>query len=285
MKNKLRPYFSFTKKEQTGIVLLGCICLLFIFLPFFFPKKELQLSDITLSTGLQKLEADAGNIPGKPELYFSETKHELFSFNPNTLDVAGWMRLGLHEKLAQRIINYRNKGGRFYKPSDIKKIWGMSAEKADELIPYVLLPDTEIKKEPARTPVVLIDINKADQDAWKTLPGIGETLSTRIIKYRNQSGGFARIEELQQVFGLSDSSFLLIRPFLRLNDATIPKLLLNRASVHQIVQKTGISMSFAQSVVKRRLEKGNYTEWTELEELQGMTKEMLLLLQRVFYLE
>jgi len=285
MKNKLRPYFSFTKKERTGIVLLGFTCLLFIFLPYFFPKKELEVSDITLLTGLQKLEENSKSISGKSALLSSEMKQELFLFNPNILDVAGWMRLGLHEKLAQRIINYRNKGGHFYKPSDIKKIWGMSSEKAEELIPFVLLPDTEIKKLPARNPVVIIDINTADLDAWKTLPGIGETLSSRIIKYRSQSGGFARIEELQQVFGLTDSSFLIIKPFLRLNDATIPKLLLNRASAHQIVQKTGIHPNLAQSVVKRRLEKGSYNAWAELEELPGMTNDILSLLQRAFQLE
>lgn len=161
----------------------------------------------------------------------------------------------------------------------------MSSEKAEELIPFVLLPDTEIKKLPARNPVVIIDINTADLDAWKTLPGIGETLSSRIIKYRSQSGGFARIEELQQVFGLTDSSFLIIKPFLRLNDATIPKLLLNRASAHQIVQKTGIHPNLAQSVVKRRLEKGSYNAWAELEELPGMTNDILSLLQRAFQLE
>lgn len=285
MKNKLRPYFSFTKKERAGIILLVSICLLLLFLPHFFPAKELKLTDKTLFVGLQVLTEAQKNKSLQSGGDLSETKGELFPFNPNTLDAAGWMRFGLHERLVQRIINYRNKGGHFYKPSDIKKIWGLSSEKAEELIPYVVLPDREIKKEPVRNSVAIIDINTADVDAWKALPGIGETLSNRIIKYRNQSGGFARIEELQQVFGLTDSSLFVIRPFLRLNDGSIPKLLLNRASAHQIVQKTGIHTSLAQLLVKRRLEKGNYSEWSELEELQGMTKEMLLLLRRAFYLE
>ena len=48
---------------------------------------------------------------------------ELFTFNPNTLETEGWRKLGLSERQAKTIMNYRSKGGRFYKKEDLKKIY------------------------------------------------------------------------------------------------------------------------------------------------------------------
>jgi competence protein ComEA len=285
MKNQLRPYFSFTKKERTGIVLLTCICLVFIFLPYFFAAKELQLTDQTLSTGLQILSETQKNNTTASDSDSPEIKGVLFPFDPNKLDAAGWMRLGLAEKLAQRIINYRNKGGRFYRATDIKKIWGLQPDKADQLIPFVVLPETAEKAKYEKKQVTAIDINTADVKEWESLPGIGETLASRIIKYRNQSGGFARTEELENVFGLTDSTLLGIRPFLRLNDNTIPRLWLNRASAYQIIQKTGLPADLAREIVRKRQQEGNYGNWSELEALPGMTKMLLATLQKAFQVE
>ncbi len=285
MKSNLRPYFSFTKKERTGIVLLTCGCLFLFFLPDFFPRKELKLADITLSVGLQILEDEQKKVSRSPGTNSAEIKEALFPFNPNTIDAGEWMRLGLDEKLAQRIINYRNKGGRFYRAEDIKKIWGLQSEKAAALIPFVVLPKPAAKTTPVKKEVTVIDINTADTEDWKTLPGIGEVLSGRIIKYRNQSGGFARVEELQNVFGLTDSTLLLIKPYLHVHTATIPQLLLNRASVYQIVQKTGIPLGLAQAIVKKRQNEGNFNDWAELINIPGMSNTYLETLKKLFRIE
>lgn len=284
MKNNLRPYFSFTKKERTGIVVLVCISLVLFFLPHFFPAKELQVTDITLSTGLQTL-AEQENSSIKEGVNATGGVVELFPFNPNTIDAAVWMRLGLDEKLAQRIIHYRNKGGRFYRAEDLKKIWGLQPEKAAQLIPFVMLPEQEKKMLPAKKQVAVIDVNTADLKDWESLPGIGETLAGRIIKFRNQSAGFARLEELENVFGLSDSTLLLIRPYLQLNESSIQKLSLNRASAYQLIQKAALPVELAREIVKKRQEEGNYSNWSALEALPGINKVLLEAIQKAFQLE
>lgn len=285
MKNKLRPYLSFTKKERTGIVLLVCICLVLFFMPYFFPAKELKLTDITLTAGLQMLKKDQENSAAESGIHSLGKPVELFQFNPNTISLAGWMQLGLDEKLSQRIINYRNKGGRFYKAEDLKKIWGLPQEKSAQLIPFVRLPDQEAKMPIVKKQVAVIDINTADLKDWESLPEIGETLAGRIIKYRNQSGGFARTEELRNVFGLTDSVFLQIKSYLQINDSTIPKLLFNRASAYQLMQKAGLPAGLAREIVKKRQDEGNYSNWSILETLPGMNKMLLEALQKAFQLE
>ncbi|TDO28679.1 helix-hairpin-helix domain-containing protein [Sediminibacterium goheungense] len=285
MKKRLRPYFNFSKKERTGVVVLISICLLLVVSPRFFPSNELVYTDLDLSAGVQWLDANENVHTTKTELVSGEGKQDLFFFNPNTLDEEGWKKLGLHEKLAQRILHYRNKGGHFYKPADIKKIWGLDSTKAKQLIPYVVLPAVEERKVLSKPAIPIIDINTADQEAWKALPGIGEVLAARIVAYRTKVAGFARLEELQSVFGLSDSLVSKLHPYIRVHPASIPRLWLNRASAHQIEQKTGIPLQLAQLIVRKRQENGNYGDWTELKEIAGMQEGMIEKLRLAFRLE
>ena len=138
---------------------------------------------------------------------------------------------------------------------------------------------------PAKKQVAVIDVNKADIKDWESLPGIGATLAGRIIRYRNQSAGFARLEELENVFGLSDSTLLLIRPYLQLYENNIPKLSLNRASAYQLIQKAALPAELAREIVKKRQEEGNYSNWSALEALPGMNKVLLEAIKKAFQLE
>lgn len=48
-----------------------------------------------------------------------------------------------------------------------------------------------------------ININKATEEQLMTLPGIGKTTAKRIIEYRKEIGGYASIDELESVKGIS----------------------------------------------------------------------------------
>ena len=57
-----------------------------------------------------------------------------------------------------------------------------------------------------------INLNAATIDQLETLPGIGRKTAERIIEYRTKSGGFKRIEDLMNVKGIGEKSFLKLRP-------------------------------------------------------------------------
>jgi competence protein ComEA len=57
-----------------------------------------------------------------------------------------------------------------------------------------------------------INLNTATVDQLETLPGIGRKTAERIIEYRTKAGGFKRIEDLMNVKGIGEKSFLKLKP-------------------------------------------------------------------------
>ena len=56
-----------------------------------------------------------------------------------------------------------------------------------------------------------ININKATEKEFETLPGIGPSLASKIIEYRNQNGKFGSIEDIKNVNGIGDSKYEKIK--------------------------------------------------------------------------
>jgi competence protein ComEA len=67
-------------------------------------------------------------------------------------------------------------------------------------------------QEPAAVQKTTINLNTATIDQLMTLPGIGQKTAERILEYRAKSGGFKKIEELMNVKGIGEKSFLKIKP-------------------------------------------------------------------------
>ena len=56
-----------------------------------------------------------------------------------------------------------------------------------------------------------ININKATEKEFETLPGIGPSLASKIIEYRNQNGKFGSIEDIKNVNGIGDNKYEKIK--------------------------------------------------------------------------
>ena len=200
-REQVAAYFSFTRKERTGIITLVVLILLICIFPLLFPffirqkqydhsrfAKEVAALDRQVSdSGANRYTGSAENEyrdPGAPITGSTRSAvPELFYFDPNTISVMGWKRLGLRDKTIQTIQRYLAKGGRFRKPEDIGKIWGLHPDAVDRLLPYVRIeenraavnPPGNTQTYPAYSKPVfiktLIDINTADTSAFIALPG------------------------------------------------------------------------------------------------------------------
>jgi competence protein ComEA len=306
-KEQIREYFTFTRKERRGVIILLIAILFMWFLPDFFSKNEAPVpeekkKEIIKEAALLENEqrADSAGSPIAAADDFKEMLYEpkreenipsmLFEFDPNTLSTEGWKRLGVHEKTIRTIQNYLSKGGRFYKPEDIGKIYGLRKAEYDRLLPYVRITgfkngkkETESASNNSNPPeqtgkvfsVAAIDINTADTTAWIALPGIGSKLAARIVNFRNKLGGFYAIEQVAETYGLPDSTFHKIKSRLTLPDGYKPgKININTADVNVLKSHPYINYSLANAIVQYRNQHGNFKEVGELLNIHLVTTEL-----------
>ena len=69
--------------------------------------------------------------------------------------------------------------------------------------------------EPAERETV--ELNTATPAELRTLPRVGERTAQRIIEYREEHGGFEKIEDLMNVRGIGERTFLRLRSLIRVD--------------------------------------------------------------------
>jgi competence protein ComEA len=323
MPNQINDYLTFTKKERRGIMVLLVLIFMLLLLPYFIqhylPNKykmidtnlQQQIAQLQIVKDTNEARSNYKNnyntenrfvdFSPKWKNYASNIKGELFNFDPNTLDVIGWQKLGVSEKTAATIVKYTSKGGSFKSPEDISKIWGLNDDMVERLLPYVQINETNIshtytnnysnnytKKEYKKdsnfnnTPyqnntttytknvgTLLLDINTADTIAWKKLPGIGSKLSERIVLYRNKLGGFNSVNQIAETFGLPDSTFQKIKANLVFKQIELTKVNINAASLNLLLHPY-ITKSLANNILQYKAQHGNYTNIEQLKNLALM---------------
>ena len=302
-KQFLKDYFDFTRKERRGttwlLVLIFCITIT----PFFYSLmvQEYPVDHSEFAREIAQLRVDSSqrkyagyNDPEFVNDHSPDNMHlkeaVLFYFDPNAATVNDWVKLGVKEKTATTIEKYISKGGKFYKPDDIRKIWGLSKKDADRLVPYVRIKkevpkyanferqNFEKKSESERPSTGFrpkefrqVAINSADTSSFKTFPGIGSKLSQRIINFRNKLGGFYSIEQVGETFLLPDSTFQKIKPFLLLDEVSLKKVNLNTASLDELKAHPYIRFHVANAIVQYRNQHGNFTSVHDIRKIMIVT--------------
>ena len=292
----LLTYFKFSKTEQNGFFIILVITVLF-FVVYTLIKQNVREPIPSQAKAFEQSFHDSVDVAGLPDLqqgsdvtYVDKKdnkKHiqltadsddaRLFYFDPNNLPVEEWHKLGLTNKQIGVIKNYEKKGGSFKNKSDLKKIYSINEKLYKRLEPYI-----QIKIGPEETTVThykpsliygkfesnkaeLIDINVCDTTELISLKGIGTVLSKRILKYKEVLGGFYRIEQLKEVYGVTAETYDVIKDYIVVSNLDgIKKININHADANSLAKHPYLSPKDAKLIVNYRDQHGSYANIEDL---------------------
>jgi competence ComEA-like helix-hairpin-helix protein len=305
-------YLSFNRKERIALLFVAGVMVLIILLPDFVkksPSRENIPIDTMWFSAVRKLERktpdsgwgenngyDEGNsldyqYDRRSNSYVDDGKltGELFYFDPNSTLPSEWKRLGLRDKTVQTIQNYLSKGGKFRKPEDLQRIYGLHKDEYERLLPYIRIeqgfenkPNEISETAPSEKPgsrnyssrYSAIDVNTADTAAFISLPGIGSRLAARIINFRDKLGGFYSVEQVKETYGLPDSTYEKIKPYLKLDNALVKKININTATIDELKAHPYIRYTVANSLVAYRKEHGPFARVEDIKRVMAVTEEV-----------
>ena len=291
MKNQLNNYFGFTKREYNAMLALMAILLLVSAFPYLRPllvKNQAQ-TDQAMQKALQELlivnqqkPTYYGNIRNDIEDSETVKNKTFFTFDPNKIGVTDWQKLGLSVKQAQSIINYRNKGGKFYKPEDLQKMYTISPQKYQALLPYIQIEatgakyyKTEYPEKPAyvKKTAVIVDINTADTVALDEIKGVGAAFARRIVKYRERLGGFYKKEQLLEVYGLDSIKYAEIKTQVKIEHGNIKKININTATFDDLKTHPYLKFKQINAIIQYRKQHGNFNNVDDLKKVAILNPE------------
>ncbi len=233
--------------------------------------------------------------PKKTEIVKPQAPPALFDFDPNTATESELAKLGLSSKVIKTMLKFRSKGS-FRKASDVAKIYGLKEEQFDELLPYIKIKPKEkakvkdeakfkdtsavfkskakYKPDYSRDTVAYnsIDINKATNEEWQRIDGIGPTYAKMINNFRGKLGGFYSVKQIGETYGLPDSVFQKIVPYVKESPPPF-KIPINWILADSLARHPYLTWKQANVVINYRTHHGPYKGPKDVAKVKIFTKE------------
>jgi len=217
MRQRITNYFSITKKEWNGTVVLVIAILLVAAAPYVYQKlhkdkpinyKEFDKAVALLSAIDKKSNISANSGKGNPSA-FAYTSNKLKpgeTVELNTADSATLTRIhGIGPSFARRILAYRKKLGGFINKDQLKEVYGLDSEKYDEINNEVRVDASRVKK---------LAINTIDFETLRHFPYLSYKQANAVIQYRVQHGNYRSLNDMRDILLLNDEILSKIAPYI-----------------------------------------------------------------------
>lgn len=285
LKRIVREFLSFAKWEQQGIVVLLLLIVIVCCIQFFYQpnpvkyhfkdfSKEIELFEQRVDDESSYDYPQFGNNSRGLDVYRRKAD-SLFLFDPNTASLGDFCKMGFSQKQAEVILHYRIKGGRFKSETDFNKMYVVSDSMFYRLLPYIRIgkvgKDT-VSTKVLKKRIVMVDLNTADTTALNNLKGVGASIAQRIIAYRDKLGGFARLEQVKEVYGIDSVRFEMFRGQLS-PLSPWAQIKINSVSYESLRQHPYLNAYLARNIVYYRMKKGSITNIQQLVSERIISKE------------
>jgi len=212
---------------------------------------------------------------------------KIYPFNPNFITDYKGYTLGMSVDEIDRLHTFRKQNKFANSPEEFQMVTEISDSLLKVTSPYFKFPEWTQKKgerpisgsstnlgvkyspHPNGSGENILDLNSVTAEDLKSINGIGEKLSARIIKFRDRLGGFLVDEQLSDVYGLEPEVVeRAFKKFKVLNPPKIIKININSASAAEIAKLVYLQNHVAQAIVDYRNLNGTIESFDELSKIE-----------------
>lgn len=272
----MKSHFTFSKSQRSGIFVL---ILLIIILQCVYFYVDFSSEDIKMNKN--EFAQFQKEIDSLRSAEIEERKPKIYPFNPNYITDYKGTTLGMTNEEIDRLLAYRKQDKWINSTKQFQEVTQISDSLLHIIAPYFKFPDwvtnpapkPEYKQANNNKPKTFQqkqDLNKATAQELQKINGIGEVLSNRIIKLRNKFvGGFIDNVQLQDVYGLMPEVIERINEnFVVKTPRHIKQIVLNKASVDELVTIQHIDYNLAHNIIEQRQLRDGFKSLDELKKVK-----------------
>ncbi|WP_440122355.1 helix-hairpin-helix domain-containing protein [Tenacibaculum sp. Ill] len=278
-----KPHFWYNKRQRNGVffLLFAIVFLQIVYVYVDFSSEKVQ------ALNKNELIAFQNTIDSLKRIEQNKRKPKLYPFNPNYITDFKGYQLGMSIEEIDRLHNYRKQNKWINSAKDFKQVTKISDSLLSKIAPYFKFPDWVVKKENKKKrsitkansvkkntynkeyKVSTNDINKATQQDFETIGGVGEVLSSRIVKYRNKLQGYSLSKQLYEVWGLDKvTADRVMRTFIVIEKPTIKKVNVNTAKFKEVLKNPYINYELCKKIFEYRDEVAELQDISELRNIK-----------------
>ena len=294
MKKQRRIVFLLTTEQWIGVVILVALVIgTLVLIRHCQPKKEVVLTWTNDSVKSEFVDYQLQQDSVRKEEWKKKYKRDTIAilmqdFDPNTADSSTLVHLGLKPWQAKNILKYRAAGGRYRKAEDIKKLYGMTDSMYLALEPYIRIAvvDTvdSLKVDTVRVDLfprwksekkdTILNIRTVDTTELKMIRGIGSYRARQIVRYREQLGGFVRVDQVLEAQGMAQVADSVLSSFV-LDSVVVNTMNVNKVSVQRLSKHPYLRFEQAKAIYELRRKYVRLDSIEQLYELDCLSEETI----------
>ncbi len=274
---RVYKFFNYHKEQRKALLLLLTVifCLQGV---VFFVDFNIENVDNHEKQQWLSLQVDIDSLKRSKEA----TVYKQYPFNPNFISDYKGYTLGMSVEEIDRLHAYREKNKYVNSAEEFQTLTKVSDSLLSTMVSYFKFPEwVKNKKSKAsyvnyndrkRVKMTLVkqDINAATAAQLVKVYGVGEAYSKRILDYRSKVGAFISMDQIGEVWGLSDDAIQGVREHFEIGERTVVKKLdINNASIKEISKFPYFNYKVSRSIVIYRSMNGEFEKIEDLLDIKG----------------
>ena len=292
MNKRKRIYFVMTAEQWLGVVVLVVLVVgtLMVAKRFQPPKEDetVWVNDSTKSQFADYQEKQDSIRKAQWRRQRDTIAIRMEVFDPNTADSSTLVHLGFKPWQAKNMVKYRAAGGKYRKPEDLKKLYGMTDSMFQALTPYIYIAREEVdsvavdslrkdslprwKEENKDT---ILNLRTADTVELKMIHGIGSYRARQIVRYREQLGGFVSVEQVLEAKGMENVDADSLLAHFWIDSVKIEAMKVNSVGVQRLSRHPYLRFEQAQAIYELRRKKIRLDSIQQLQQIECISAETL----------